>query len=653
MKNKRNTITIPAGKKYLKDAIDESGQRLTSLPAGRINKQFTGIGATTMELQDQSRNSIVVMPTRALAATKAVGSILYFGSEFQGKRADIIEHMKERLKNGNATQKVKACMVADTFNKYFWNNEDFFKSNFHIVIDEADMYQSESGYRPSLDETMEIYLEFPKKQRTLISATLQEYGIQELKNEVLHTIEVVNMQPYKLQVVESRGVFEADLASLIKEVIQKHTNCKIIVAYNYIKGINQVIAMLGSHSSDINILCSEESHHKIPKNYILEEFNGTLQKKITFFTSAYFAGIDVMEDAVVIVASNIDKPFKIISSNKTLQIFGRPRPKKTTDRYFIGTLDKNISAEVRKLNKSYLREAKSNLKIVKQSLFYKKGLDKDNLKEVIQKFTIAGTNCLRLGRGDTPKINYLALDYLGQIQKSKNELHCHPNKIKSSFKSFQQILVNNKIIIKDESEPVEYKKAYASIKKNSIQPLINYLKYASRHILNKENKTSEFYSLAVAPPGSDKEMDKIKEMKKYYFCIGGARIDILQKYVIFQLDTKTSFKQKLTEVVTRLSLLRVWESSELATKLQWEFQMNKTYSKINIHNKLTRLHTYLKSYYPSNVEFKESRYLYHLNKLFITKKLPNGTSQIKRARTIDDYESEMVLSLGKSNPQDK
>src|SRR5690606_6216533 len=62
------------------------------LPPGRIMKQYTGIGATTQEIKDSTRNSIIVVPTKALATTKVIYAnnnldcekyiFLYGGSEY-------------------------------------------------------------------------------------------------------------------------------------------------------------------------------------------------------------------------------------------------------------------------------------------------------------------------------------------------------------------------------------------------------------------------------------------------------------------------------------------------------------------------------------------------------------------------------------------
>jgi len=57
--------------------------KIASLPAGKIDKRYPGIGATTLEIENPSRNSIIVFPTKALAATKAKANhIHYFGSAY-------------------------------------------------------------------------------------------------------------------------------------------------------------------------------------------------------------------------------------------------------------------------------------------------------------------------------------------------------------------------------------------------------------------------------------------------------------------------------------------------------------------------------------------------------------------------------------------
>lgn len=46
------------------------GDVLTRIPCGVIHKTITGLGATTLELVNQTRDSIIVVPTKSLAYNK-------------------------------------------------------------------------------------------------------------------------------------------------------------------------------------------------------------------------------------------------------------------------------------------------------------------------------------------------------------------------------------------------------------------------------------------------------------------------------------------------------------------------------------------------------------------------------------------------------
>lgn len=86
------TFTMPDDNAKLSSVFSE-------LPYGLIKKNRTGVGATTLELNSK-RNSIIVVPTRALAYEKAKNSkiantdkysILYVGSRITGFTVQSIE----------------------------------------------------------------------------------------------------------------------------------------------------------------------------------------------------------------------------------------------------------------------------------------------------------------------------------------------------------------------------------------------------------------------------------------------------------------------------------------------------------------------------------------------------------------------------------
>ena len=94
------------------------GDVFATLPYGIIKKNKTGIGATTLELNSK-RNSIIVVPTRALAYEKAKNSkiqdtnkykLLYCGGRIEGFSAP---SLNEYL-NDNDIEYKKLLVVADS-----------------------------------------------------------------------------------------------------------------------------------------------------------------------------------------------------------------------------------------------------------------------------------------------------------------------------------------------------------------------------------------------------------------------------------------------------------------------------------------------------------------------------------------------------------
>jgi len=180
---------MPENTGTTEDLIIKHGEYLSnywqSLPAGRIDKSFPGIGATTLEIKDKSRNSIIVFPTRSLAALKAEKhGMYYFGSRFQNISSSNFEDVKSALKNGTL---VKIAVVADSLPKIFHDlKKENLSSQFFLMIDEIDSFQTESNYRPALENCIDIYFDFPTERRCLITATMNFFSNNKIKNEKLY-----------------------------------------------------------------------------------------------------------------------------------------------------------------------------------------------------------------------------------------------------------------------------------------------------------------------------------------------------------------------------------------------------------------------------------------------------------------------------------
>ena len=138
--------------KYLSEIIDE-------LPYGLIDKQITGIGATHLEMYSK-RNSIIVLPTRVLAKSKASKEtrFLYVGTKEDGKVTsdrEIIDYL-----NNHQNEDKKFFVVADSLKRVIKviqsTGEDVYR-NYFLMVDEIDTLQSDNHFRPQLSIVIDYY----------------------------------------------------------------------------------------------------------------------------------------------------------------------------------------------------------------------------------------------------------------------------------------------------------------------------------------------------------------------------------------------------------------------------------------------------------------------------------------------------------------
>lgn len=145
------------GKKYLGEVFDR-------IPFGILNKNRTGVGATTLEIEAK-RNSIIVFPNKSLAYSKSKtkDSLLYVGSPIGDITSSILPNIKkyideidQRWSYGEDVYK-KFLVVADSLPKVYEviaTKQESFESYF-LLVDEVDMIQSDATYRPKLEDVID------------------------------------------------------------------------------------------------------------------------------------------------------------------------------------------------------------------------------------------------------------------------------------------------------------------------------------------------------------------------------------------------------------------------------------------------------------------------------------------------------------------
>jgi len=319
------------------------GQVMDRVPFGILNKAITGLGATRLEIMNQERNSIIVVPTKSLAYSKykSVNSIkgedyaFYVGSPIKEIKNKVSSAQIQRYLQNSSTAKKKFLVVADSLPfliKILEDNKIDVYHDYFLMVDEIDTMQADSAYRPRLENVMDYYFKFDRQQRSVVSATLIDFSNPQFKFESKVTVCWEENPRRNIDLVYTNYVDDV-AKGFIKQKLETSPNEKILIAYNSLDGILNILNMLRNenivNSSDLGILCSERSNDKI-KEYLEDTDNvidegGHLQKRIVFMTCAYFAGIDILDQCHLITISSHLQPFTYLSTQRMTQIAGRCR----------------------------------------------------------------------------------------------------------------------------------------------------------------------------------------------------------------------------------------------------------------------------------------------------------------------------------------
>lgn len=316
------TFTMPDDNAKLSSVFSE-------LPYGLIKKNRTGVGATTLELNSK-RNSIIVVPTRALAYEKAKNSkiantdkysILYVGSRITGFTVQSIEEYT----NDTSIPYKKFMVVVDSLPRLLDRLGESSYSDYFIMFDEIDSYQYDSWYRPNMEKAIEYYFKFPYKNRCLVSATIGEFCNPNIQSEPVINVKFNNPHPRRI-IVKPTSDVNIRVLKTIEEISQNYPNEKILVAFNLVtRGILKIILSLSDElRNECSVLCGEKSRKHV-EQYYREILSNQLPSRITFMSCTYFVGIDIDEPFHLISVSDCNYPFTLLSPNKLQQIAGRCR----------------------------------------------------------------------------------------------------------------------------------------------------------------------------------------------------------------------------------------------------------------------------------------------------------------------------------------
>lgn len=447
-------FSMPIDKKHLQDIF-------VTTPYGLIKKNRTGIGATTLEL-NSPRNSIVVVPTRALAYGKAASSkiegesnkyrVLYVGGDITGF---IVPEISDYLMDSSIHYK-KFIVVADSLPRLLHIIGKEHYKDYFLMIDEIDSYQYDCSYRPNMENVMDYYFQFPISHRCLVSATIGEFSNKDITEEPVINVKFDNTQSRNINLIHTDKA-EFRLKKLIEEIATANPDEKILVAYNSVKGCATIINSLDeSLKSECAILCSSKNEEIT--EYYSDIVEDRLPKRITFMTCTYFVGIDITERFHLITAINVSKPYTILSTDKLQQIAGRCRhPEGLLSEAIIYTT-KNNNEIPTDLQEQVLKDAEalatfgnlySKLKNkFPKSYYFTDGLiEKDFIETTAKRYF--GSSPVKLIRKNSDGIfvpSYFNIDFVRIQADLLSRLYSTPNNLINALKSEgHTVEVNNYI----------------------------------------------------------------------------------------------------------------------------------------------------------------------------------------------------------------
>lgn len=315
-------FTMPTDNAWLGDVFDR-------LPWGLIKKNRTGVGATTLELKSP-RNSIIVVPTRALAYGKVKGSYNHTTEKYDvgyvgGSIAGFNPPNFETYLNDDTIKYKKFMVVVDSLPRLLnLIGKDSFKDYF-IMFDEIDSYQYDSWYRPNMEKAIDLYFQFPFTSRCLVSATIDSFSNPLIEKEPVINVNFNAPSPREITLSPTDDAKVATLNKIL-ELVETHPNDKILVAYNLVtRGILPIIMSLPEDlRNECSVLCGAKSKTHV-KEYLRDIVEDTLPSKITFMSCTYFVGVDFKEQFHLISVSDSEHPFTLLSTQRLQQIAGRCR----------------------------------------------------------------------------------------------------------------------------------------------------------------------------------------------------------------------------------------------------------------------------------------------------------------------------------------
>ena len=318
--------------------ISEIEEFKNKLPKGILSKKMTDVGGS-YSILNSPESYILVAPTRDLVDNKMDSKDnLYpvFGVMGGTSNSDFRIYAKQN-------NILKFIVTYDSLPKLLkWLEViDINPYNINICFDEFHLLLSELGYRQKA--VTKLLKEAQKFDHyTFMSATPieEDFFTEEFKalpyteldwgkTQVIHPVRIKTFQPYKATIALIDTYLKRDLkipTTLTGEIEEVK---ELFIFMNSVKSIAQVIKNTALTNSQVKVVCANnERNIKTLGNIEISKAVGD-NKRINFFTSKGFQGIDLYSEAgLIVVVSDASKKHTLVDIQTTLyQISGRLRSK--------------------------------------------------------------------------------------------------------------------------------------------------------------------------------------------------------------------------------------------------------------------------------------------------------------------------------------
>jgi hypothetical protein len=381
--NEGNTIYLEEGQ-FLDEVTTSFHDFKKGLPEGILNKNYTGVGATTVEFKSE-RKSIIVFPYRKIALEKFhkwrdSKKVYYVGTE-ENNHSKSIEEIAYFVEN-NQQENIKFCVVADSIHKVVEGIEkaglDPYSKDFFLVLDEVEILQLQSGFRDKLPLCFEYFKKFKKK--CLVSATLLDFSDEEISGlPVCHVIKSeydasIGHLDYKEKIDFKQYKSNYPHIEVAKDILQfyksdpKYDRYKFFIGLNSKDAIKQFIEEVKKENDKISIsvIASEQSKDDFWDEYIESTIeDGILPSQINLSTCIAWSGIDLEEQFFSVAISVNTEVHHSFSFENLIQFFGRCRLSKNEQLSKTLVVGKNTELNYEKPDGDYIERVKNIESLIK------------------------------------------------------------------------------------------------------------------------------------------------------------------------------------------------------------------------------------------------------------------------------------------------